>query len=62
MFMSPFIRTNNRKKSPFSWQRPYYSGNVIVVKPYFRGSGRLVHSHLRTKPDGIKVNNFSFWK
>ena len=62
MFANPFTRTNDRKKSPFSWQRPYYRGSVIVVRPYFKNSGRLVFSHLRTKPDETKVNNFSFWK
>lgn len=62
MFTSPFIRTPDRKKSSFSWQRPYYSGNVTVVNPYYKSTGRLVQPHLRTKPDGIKDNNFSFWK
>ena len=62
MFTSPFINNNNKKKSLFSWQRPYYSGNVTIVKPHYRSSGKLVQPHLRTKPDGIKENNFSFWK
>lgn len=63
MFTSPFIRSNNKKQSsPYSSLKSYYGGNIIAVKPYYRSSGSLVRTHLRTKPDGVKVNNFSFGK
>lgn len=63
MFSSPFVRTNkNEKSSPFKNLKSYYIGGITPVRPYFRSTGSLVKPHLRTKPDGIKVNNFSFWK
>ncbi len=64
MLTSPFIRSNRNEKktSPFSSLKSYYGGNIIAVKPYYRGSGSLVKTHLRTKPDGLKINNLSFGK
>ena len=63
MLTTSFIRTNkSERKSPFNSPKSYYVGGIAPIRPYFRSSGTLVKPHLRTKPDGTKVNNFSFWK
>ena len=38
------------------------SANALVhVKGYTKINGTYVAPHVRTNPDGIKSNNFSYW-
>lgn len=46
---------SNRKNAHFS--------GCVIVKPGIKKDGSMNKAYIRTKPDGIKENNFSFkWK
>ncbi len=33
---------------------------IVQVRGYYRSNGTYVQPHIRTAPDGIKSNNFSY--
>lgn len=35
---------------------------LVYVRGYTKSNGTYVEPHYRTNPDGIKSNNFSYWR